>query len=249
VDAGSIAFGSWNNNQHTGDPNLPGVGSAATSRAVVPSSCSRTPRIGSAGATPPSRLSSRTLNKVGPTSYVYGGDLNGDGGTSNDLIYVPRDQSEMNFLRSLGRRAVHPGDAGRGLGALHAQDPYLRTRRGQYAERRGGLMLPQVTRMDLSASQDLSALFAGKKNSLQLRVDILNFTNMLNSDWGLAQFAVNNAPLIPRAAAAGGPADGTGAAIYTMRVINGQLQNRTFQKSANVNDVWRMQVGLRYTFN
>ena len=25
------------------------------------------------------------------------GDLNGDGGTSNDLIYIPRDKSEMNF--------------------------------------------------------------------------------------------------------------------------------------------------------
>ena len=26
VDPGSIAFGSWNNNQHPGDPNNPGVG-------------------------------------------------------------------------------------------------------------------------------------------------------------------------------------------------------------------------------
>src|SRR4029453_13852112 len=25
VDAGSIAFGSWNNNQHSGDPNNPGL--------------------------------------------------------------------------------------------------------------------------------------------------------------------------------------------------------------------------------
>ena len=33
----------------------------------------------------------------GNASYVYGGDLNGDGGTSNDLLYVPTDVSEMNF--------------------------------------------------------------------------------------------------------------------------------------------------------
>ncbi len=31
VDAGSIAFGSWNNNQHPGDPNNPGIGYAAGS--------------------------------------------------------------------------------------------------------------------------------------------------------------------------------------------------------------------------
>src|SRR5690606_19266943 len=29
VDAGSIAFGSWNNNQHTGDPNNPALGNGA----------------------------------------------------------------------------------------------------------------------------------------------------------------------------------------------------------------------------
>ena len=31
VDPGSIAFGSWNNNQHPGDPNNPGIGYSLTS--------------------------------------------------------------------------------------------------------------------------------------------------------------------------------------------------------------------------
>ncbi|MBX3132110.1 MAG: TonB-dependent receptor [Gemmatimonadaceae bacterium] len=262
VDAGSIAFGSWNNNQHTGNPNLPGLGDGAGyqgRRSWIVSSYTRD-WFGWGNTT----ISAFLENfQVGQTSYVFGGDLNGDGGTSNDLIYVPRDQSEMNFAPITGATPFTPAQQAAAWDAYIEQDPHLRTRRGQFA-RRGGLKLPQVTRMDLSASQDLSALFGGKKNSLQVRVDILNFTNMLNSDWGLAQFAVNNAPLIPRSfqttgtvggvactvvAPCNGPADGTGAAIYTMRVINGQLQNRTFQKSANTNDVWRMQLGLRYTFN
>lgn len=108
-------------------------------------------------------------------------------------------------------------------------------------------MLPQVTRMDLSVSQDLSAMFAGKKNSLQVRLDILNFTNMINSDWGLSQSVINNTPLVPVAPLTTGPT--AGQARYTMRVVNGQLLNRTFQKNAGVGDVWRMQLGLRYTFN
>ena len=37
--------------------------------------------------------------------HVFSGDLNGDGGTSNDLIYIPRDISEMNFQTYRGAAA------------------------------------------------------------------------------------------------------------------------------------------------
>ena len=36
---------------------------------------------------------------MGNGSYTYGGDLNGDGISNNDLIYVPRNTSEMNFVQ------------------------------------------------------------------------------------------------------------------------------------------------------
>jgi len=168
--------------------------------------------------------------------------MNGDGGTSNDLIYVPRDASEMNFLPITGSTPFTVAQQQAAWDAYINQDPHLSTRRGQYALR-GGLILPQVTRMDLSVSQDLSAMFAGKKNSLQVRLDILNFTNMINSDWGLSQSVINTQPLIPAGATAGG------APQYRMRVVNGQLLSETFQKNASTGDVWRMQLGLRYTFN
>ncbi|MBA3853995.1 MAG: TonB-dependent receptor, partial [Gemmatimonas sp.] len=262
VDAGSIAFGSWNNNQHPGDPNNPGVGNAAGfqgRRAFLVSSYTRD-WFGWGNTTVSAFLENFTF---GTSSYVFGGDLNGDGGTSNDLIYVPRDQSEMNFAPITGATPFTAAQQAAAWDAYINQDPHLRTRRGQYALR-GGLVLPNVTRMDLSVAQDLSKMFAGKKNSLQVRLDILNFTNMINSDWGLSQSVVNNSPLVPRAfqttgtvggvpcttaAPCNGPADASGRAIYTMRVVNGQLLNRTFQKNAGTGDVWRMQLGLRYTFN
>ena len=43
----------------------------------------------------------------GNTSYIFAGDLNGDGGTSNDLIYMPRDMREMNF-QTITRTAASP---------------------------------------------------------------------------------------------------------------------------------------------
>jgi hypothetical protein len=241
VDAGSIAFGSWNNNQHTGDPNNPPLGNAAGfqgRRAFLVSSYTRD-WFGWGNTTISAFLENFS---TGQTSYTFGGDMNGDGGTSNDLIYVPRDASEMNFLPITGSAPFTVAEQQAAWDAYINQDPHLRTRRGQYALR-GGVILPNVTRMDLSISQDLSRMVAGKRNSLQIRFDILNFTNMINSDWGLSQSVINTQPLIPAGATAGG------APQYRMRVVNGQLLNKTFQKNAGTNDVWRMQLGLRYTFN
>ena len=38
-----------------------------------------------------------TLTSSTRASYVFAGDMNGDGVAANDLIYIPKDTSEMNF--------------------------------------------------------------------------------------------------------------------------------------------------------
>ena len=241
VNPGSIAFGSWNGNAHTGDPNNPGLGNGAGfqgRRSFIVSSYTRD-FFGFGNTTISAFLENFSTGQV---SYTAGGDLNGDGGTGNDLIWVPSSQSQMNFLPITGSAPFTVDQQRAAWDAYINQDPHLSTRRGQYAVR-GGLELPQVTRMDLSVSQDLSALVAGKKNSLQVRLDILNFTNMINSDWGLSQSVINTQPLIPAGVTAGGEPQ------YRMRVVNNQLLSRTFQKNASTGDVWRMQLGLRYIFN
>jgi hypothetical protein len=61
IDPGSIAFGSWNNNQHAGDPNNPGVGfSSATAAGDWPPCRAATPtRRRSWSTTPPTRTRPR----------------------------------------------------------------------------------------------------------------------------------------------------------------------------------------------
>ena len=44
----------------------------------------------------------RTRN--GNTSYIFAGDANGDTASGNDLIYIPRDTSEMNFVTFASER-------------------------------------------------------------------------------------------------------------------------------------------------
>ena len=246
VDPGSIAFGSWNGNPHGGTPNRPGMGfSGNTQGERLFGTIAYQHDFFSIGTTGMSMYIERRT--IGNGSYVYSGDINGDGGTGNDLIYIPRNASEMVF-EQYRFPATGPTfttfTVPQQVAAFEAfiqQDKYLRENRGDIAER-GAVFLPTVTRADISFTQDISRLVSGTANTLQLRLDMLNFTNMINSDWGLSEQMVSSSPLI----AAG--VNGSGAARYRMRNIGTSLMSRSFQRTAGVSDVWRMQFGARYTF-
>jgi hypothetical protein len=254
VNPGSIAFGSWNNNQHPGDPNNPGLGFASTSpgHRIFAALSYRREYFGFGATTVSLFWEGRhnTDNNASNLSYTYSGDLNGDGGTSNDLIYIPLDQSEMNFQEYTATVSGNPvtftaQEQADAWEAYILQDDYLRTHRGQYAER-GGVFLPMVFRADLSIAQDLFRDISGARNRLQLRLDILNVGNLINKSWGVGQRPVNAQPLI---VPTGAPADPQDRAQYRLRNISGQLMTETFQPAVGINDVFRVQLGLRYNFN
>jgi hypothetical protein len=257
VDPGSIAFGSWNNNQHPGDPNNPGLGFASTSSGhrVFTAISYRREYFGFGATTLSVFWEGRhnTVNNASNVSYTYAGDLNGDGGTSNDLIYIPRDASEMNFQPY---SVVVSGDTvnftaqqqAEAWEAYIRQDTYLSAHRGGYAER-GGVFLPMVYRADLSIAQDLFTDISGKRNRLQIRLDILNLGNLLNKNWGVGKRLVNAQPLIVPTSAQGGPVDGQGRAQYRMRNIGSQLMSESLEPTATIFDVFRIQLGVRYNFN
>jgi len=242
VDAGSIAAGSFNGNPHPGDPNNPGVGYSGTTLGHrFFTALSYTRQILPVGPTGFSMfLESRTS---GNGSYTYGGDMNGDGGTANDLIYIPKSTSEMNFQQYTASGATFT--VAQQVAAFERfiqQDRYLRNHRGGYMER-GAILFPILTRMDVSVTQDVIRSIGGKANRLQFRLDILNFTNMFNSDWGRGYSFVSGSPLVPAGV------DGTGTPVFRVRNIGNQLISRSFQRNTFTNDVWRMQLGARYTFN
>jgi hypothetical protein len=252
VDPGSIAFGSWNGNQHAGNPNNPGLGYGFGSpghRFYLAGSYSRE-YFGFGATTFSAFFETRT---IGNASYIFSGDLNGDGGTANDLIYIHRDASEMNFQTFTQTIAGAPrtftaAEQAAAWNAYIEQDSYLREHRGEYAQR-GAKFLPLVKRLDFSVAQDLFASLKGRRHEFQFRVDMLNFGNLLNSNWGVSQRLINNAPLIVPAANQGGAADAQGRAQYRLRVVNGELMSRSLEQTADLNDVWRIQFSLRYTFN
>ena len=118
------------------------------------------------------------------------------------------------------------------------QDDYLSTRRGQYAERYGALT-PWRGKWDVKIMQDYNfkvSSASDKKNTIQLSIDILNFGNLLNSDWGLVQVPTSVQPI-------GVTVTGT-TPTYT---FDG-TQKKTFNYDASLASRWQAQFGVRYIF-
>lgn len=253
IDPGSIAFGSWNNNPHSGDPNNPGLayGFASPKHRIFAAATYRKEYF-KFGATSVSAFwESRS---GGNASYVFGGDLNRDGGTSNDLIYVHRDIGEMNFANITSRTGTilyTPAQQAAAWNAFIEQDPYLSKHRGEYVER-GAVYLPFTHNLDFSVAQDVFVKLGGQQHKFQFRADILNFGNLLNKNWGVGQGFVTTQPLVTTSTSStstcrvAGP---TTAATYCLRTDGPDLLNTSYTPSANIGDVYRIQFGVRYYFN
>ncbi|TRX43008.1 TonB-dependent receptor [Flavobacterium restrictum] len=169
----------------------------------------------------------------GRFNYTYGGDINNDGASGNDLIYIPTtaEISTMNF-----------SGAGQGaaLDKYINQDDYLSSRRGQYAERYGALA-PWRGKWDVKFLQDYNFKISSaseKKNTIQFSIDVLNIGNLLNSNWGLIQQPNSVQPI-------GVTVDQTTKIpTYT---FNGS-QTKTFSYDASLASRWQAQFGVRYIF-
>jgi outer membrane receptor protein involved in Fe transport len=249
-DPGSIAFGSWTGNQISGDPNNPPVANSYQypGHRVFLTGTYRLDWL-KFGATSFSFFWQGYTNGV--ASYTYAGDLNGDLGTGNDLIYIPRNTSEMNFQPfTSGGKTFTAAQQAAAWDAYISQDSYLSQHRGQYAER-NGVLLPMVYRLDFSVAQDLFKNLGSNRHTLTFRADFLNFSNLLNHNWGVGQRLVGmntSAPYATQPLTNPG-VDAQGQATYRLRVLNGALINHSLESTAFLTDVYQIQFSLKYTFN
>jgi len=182
-------------------------------------------------------------------SFTYSGDVNGDGSAANDLIYVPRNAGEINFVAYTDGQGntITAADQWRAFNAFIEQDDYLSEHRGEIVDRFGAIN-PWFSNIDLRVLQDFSLMIGGNKHTFQLSLDVLNVANLLNSDWGVRQSA---------SAAATSPlelvTDATGAPIFSGDG-NPQFNYKGTAPETYVDDPgifsrWRAQIGLRYFFN
>ena len=215
-------------------------------------------------------------NSGSPFDYVYAagagtgsGDANADGQSQNDLIYVPTDAHDPNEILFQG--SVVPGGpatpstcsatvactAAQVASAAEMADAFDRYIDGIAClrENRGKLMSrnlcrnPWQNQIDVSVAQSLQAF--GKQN-LQLRLDVINFANLLNKKWGIQRFSDQNNTCGPICSA-------TTLLTQTGNYLTGRTQqtaqgiytfNPTMEpfNSDNASSNYRMQLSLRYSF-
>jgi hypothetical protein len=193
----------------------------------------------------------------GRLDYIYSNDMNGDG-NSADLMYIPKDASEIIFAdikKSDGTIIATADEQNTAFWSYVEQDKYLSSHKGQYAERYG-VTMPWLGRWDVKILQDVYTYF-GKKNptrhSLQVSLDLLNIGNLLNSNWGVYQkqtlgsyditlLKYNNA-------------NANGEPTYQMNYTSidkasGKpvFPTSTYTPVMSTMSTWGAQIGIRYTF-
>ena len=250
-DGGSIAQSMWRDRLVSGDPNAD---------VASYSNFLQKHRIVAFGSYKLNYLNNRMATTFGFTyatgpagrfSYTYSGDMNGDALNANDLVYIPRDASEI-LLRAVG--TYTSAQQWNDLDNYIKQDAYLSSRRGQYAERNGA-ELPWSTNFDFKIIQDFNIKVGGKVNTIQLTFDMFNAGNYVSPNWGLNQGTIRSALLTFGGYdnATGAISTGsvpTGKPFFTFPYRTGTTPlTDTFQKSTGIGSRWQGQIGIRYIFN
>jgi len=184
----------------------------------------------------------------GRLSYVYSNDMNGDG-NSADLMYIPKDASEIQFadIKNTDGDVVFTADQqNTAFWKYVEQDDYLKENKGKYAERYGVLM-PWRHRFDLRILQDLYTRFGdSRRHTLQISLDLLNIGNLINSDWGTyKKQSVGNYDITLLKYS---KTDANGVPIYQMNTAGKDFPTSTFSDVLSTSSTWGAQIGLRYTF-
>lgn len=113
-------------------------------------------------------------HNAAPYSWDFGNDANGDGYV-NDLVYIPR-PGDVEFRGNVSQQKIDS------FYAYIQKNDYLKDHQGQIAGRNGD-RAGWINQIDLSFSQEIPGIFKGNKGIV--RLDVYNFTNLLNKHWGI----------------------------------------------------------------
>jgi hypothetical protein len=200
-------------------------------------------------------------NSGAPYDYVYGagggsgsGDLNGDGNSQNDLVYVPKDVRDPNEILFTGyndaTKAASVASQQAALDKFINSVPCLRENRGKMLSR-NLCRNPWSNEVDVSLTQSLQAFHT---QNVSLRLDVLNFGNLINPKWG-RQFFSDQGATCGSICSATVLMTQTGNKLgTTVNGVNSTQGVYTFDSTLrpysaqNASSNYRMQLSLRYNF-
>ncbi len=99
-----------------------------------------------------------------------------------DMVFLPNTADGITYTALQQKEALEK---------YIENDRYLQKHRGSYAERNGSRM-PFTHEVNLKIKQDIPFDIGIKHYRLQLTLDMFNFTNFLNRNWGSQYFQPND---------------------------------------------------------
>lgn len=191
-------------------------------------------------------------SSMGRYSYSYNGDFNRDGINNNDLLYIPKDRSELKFVDIAAGNSNYGGI---GYTAKEQEEifwnlvdgnKYLRDHKGKSVERNGAVA-PWRHQFDFHLSQEIFRGIAGGNNSLEFFWDVMNIGNLFNSSWGV--FKLNNSALLAPANTSSITPDGTTVPTFRMGYANGGIIKELNRPNETITSTYYMQFGVKFKFN
>jgi hypothetical protein len=206
-----------------------------------------------------------------PYTWVYNNNFLGNGQQNVQLAYIPASAGDITLVNKGVAPVTTANPNGYGLDASGAQyaslssfidgDSYLKTRRGAYAERNAGRTpwnnqadIRLMVEAKLGNLEPNEAGIAPKGHTIQISLDIINFGNLLNKDWGRQYFVPNtfNSTVgtgltqVGFADAAGNVQTNYSAAAFNKPAFTyGTPATYSIDQLASR---WQGQLGLRYSF-
>lgn len=169
-------------------------------------------------------------------SFFYDGDINGDG-NRNDMMYIPKDENDIHFTKAEDAKLFWD---------FVNQDSYLKNHKGEYAEPYSA-RAPFVHRFDFRWAHDFDVKVGNTTHKLVLSMDIMNVGNLFNSKWGVEKNMIGcNSGKILKVDKV---KDGVPYFSMFKDKATGLAPTSTWDFNRNYNQCWKMQIGIKYTFN
>jgi hypothetical protein len=169
-----------------------------------------------------------------PYTWTVNGDVNADGISSNDLVFVPANASQI----TLADPTQYDGP--KGLAAFIDSQKCLKEAEGHFVQR-GACRNPWTEFLNVRGTWQSPAVMGQR---VQVQLDVFNVLNLLNNKWGLFNQATGFENVNAAFLKASGYDTVNGRPIYQFIPPNSvvsTLYNPTTSR-------WRIQLGARYNF-
>ena len=183
----------------------------------------------------------------GRFSYYYSNDVNGDG-IANDLMYIPKAGEAVKFApitSGSGATMTTLFTAAQQSAAFDQfiADNGLEEYRGQILPR-NEFLLPWSNRFDVRIAQNIFTNMVQKGDKVAITLDVLNFGNLLNSDWGIQDNTVSSYG----AAVLGRSGSVSADPSFTMLRDGANLVKGATRPASNRFTTWSAMLGFKYSF-